>query len=173
MNKMLVSGALASALAVSGCGMMSGIGDKLGFGDSKRVSTSTSPDRSGVGTPPLTGTAGLTVGELLKRGAKQLTSSQITQLASGSTFEGMGAANRWRAQQAGDGTLRGTSIEKDGRQSQFSGRWWVDNAERLCMVNETMGAGPDCTYLFSLEGQIYAASTNAREAPVTTRTVTR
>lgn len=173
MNKLLISGALASAVAVSGCGMLGGIGDKLGFGDNKRVSTSTSPDRSGIGTPPLTGTAGLTVGELLKRGAKQLTSAQIQQLASGSTFEGMGATNRWRAQQASDGTLRGTSIEKDGRQTQFSGKWWVDNAERLCMVNESMGAGPDCTYLYGLEGQFYAATSNSRDAPVLTRTITR
>ena len=73
------------------------MGDK---GDNKKVVTSSSPDRSGVGTPSLTGTAGLTVGELLQRGARQLTSSQIKQLASGSTFEGMGANNRWRAQQA-------------------------------------------------------------------------
>ena len=173
MNKMFLGSALASAVALSGCGMLSGIGDKLGFGDTKRVSTSTSPDRSGIGTPPLTGTAGLTVGELLKRGAKQLTSSQINQLANGSTFEGMGASNRWRAQQASDGTIRGTSVEKDGRQSQFSGKWWVDNAERLCMSNETMGGGPDCTYLYVLEGQYYAATLNTREAPVMTRTVTR
>ena len=119
------------------------------------------------------GAAGLTVGELLQRGAKQLTSSQIKQLASGSTFEGMGANNRWRAQQTGDGSLRGTSVDKDGRQSQFSGTWWIDNAERLCMVNETMGAGPDCTYLYVLDGQYYAATSNTREAPVLTRTVTR
>lgn len=173
MNKMLSGGVLASALAVGGCGMLSGMGDKLGFGDNRKVSSSTSPDRSGIGTPPLTGTAGLTVGELLKRGAKQLTSSQIKQLASGATFEGTGASNRWRAQQASDGTLRGTSVEKDGRQSQFSGRWWIDNDERLCMVNETIGGGTDCTYLYVLEGQYYAASSNVREAPVMTRTVTR
>ena len=56
MNKMLMAVALVSALAMSGCGGLSGMGDK---GDNKRVVTSTSPDRSGIGTPPLTGTAGL------------------------------------------------------------------------------------------------------------------
>ena len=58
------------------------------------------------------------------------------------------------------------AIDYLDRQQALAGKWWIDSAERLCMVNETMGAGLDCTCLYVLGGQYYPATSNTREAPI-------
>jgi len=163
MNKIIIGGACASVLLMSAC---SSISDNLGFSDTKKVQTSTDPARSAVGTPSL---EKLTVGDVLQRGGRQLTAAQLKNIAGGSAFEGVGNDNAWRSQLATDGTMRGESLDKSKNKSQFQGRWWIDEAERLCMVNETAGTTPDCSYLYQLQGSYYASPMNTREAPVSMR----
>jgi hypothetical protein len=120
------------------------------------------------------GSQGLTVGDALSKGAKQLTASEVKALFSGATVEGQSneTRNPFRVVYSPDGNLSGVAT-KSGL--KFDGNWTVNETNQICSNLTTAGAraGEPCQYIYALDGKYYAAITDAKTGALQERRFSR
>jgi hypothetical protein len=102
----------------------------------------------------------MTVGDVLAKGGKRLTSPELKQLVPGSTMEGPASrtGNPFRTVQQPDGRFSGESTSSRGRFS-FDGTWTINDQDQYCSVITTAAArsGPTCASVYVLDGMHYMA----------------
>ena len=118
----------------------------------------------------------MTVGELLAKGGKQLTATEVKTLFSGAIVEGAESDSDWRERNAPDGDVTGQSFMHDGQAMNYQGTWWVDDQGRRCWANSRgSGSGPSCMYYYILGGKYYAsdAAGSVRNGALAERKISR
>ncbi|MGE0800278.1 MAG: hypothetical protein AB7G13_17435 [Lautropia sp.] len=121
-----------------------------------------------------TGSQGLTVGDALSKGARQLTASEVKSLFSGATVEGQSneSGNSFRAAYTPDGKFSGVVTRSGFR---FDGNWTVNEKNQICSNLMTAGArgGEPCQYIYALDGKYYAATTAEKTGDLLERRFSR
>ena len=126
---------------------------------------------AGCATP---GTPGVTVGDLMSKGGKKLTSTEIKSLMTGATFAGAasGTGTPFKMTNRPNGTFTGSTSTG----FNFEGTWSVNDKDQYCSVISTAGArpgGPPCVYVYSAAGKFYMVEAETPSASARERTFSR
>lgn len=120
-------------------------------------------------------TTSMTVGEVLAKGGRQLSPTEVKSLLTSSIMEG-GTATAWREMSFPDGKVTGQSRMGDGLVIDYQGTWWMDEQGRRCWLNDHQRSPtPACVYIFQLGDRYYASGSDAsgKNAPVEERRISR
>jgi hypothetical protein len=137
--------------------------------------------RSALQTPPPAAnevqrtTTSMTVGEVLAKGGRQLSPTEVKSLLTNAVMEG-GTATAWREMSFPDGKVTGQSRMGDGLVIDYQGSWWMDEQGRRCWLNDHQRSpAPACVYIFQLGSRYYASGSDAsgKNAPVEERRISR
>jgi hypothetical protein len=102
--------------------------------------------RSALQTPPPAAnevqrtTTSMTVGEVLAKGGRQLSPTEVKSLLTNAVMEG-GTATAWREMSFPDGKVTGQSRMGDGLVIDYQGSWWMDEQGRRCWLNDHQRLG--------------------------------
>lgn len=132
------------------------------------ASPASAPARTGGHGPAA---ATLTVDDIQKAGAKQLTPDETRALVQSATWEGVApSGSRFKMTQTVNGRWTGV-VDTRGGMKTVGGTWQIDAEGRNCTINQSLNETvPTCTYYFRNGDVIYVTRDNQPGASVEKRT---
>ena len=113
----------------------------------------------------------MTVGDILAKGGRQLSASEMKVLIPGAKWTTMGERGSYTLTNLPSGDFEG--LTEGGR--KFTGQWYVDAQGRHCGVlrrgNDSSSAGPDCIYFYQLAGEHFVSKGTEPSTPANARQV--